>query len=407
MTVAGEERPRTRRQAVTSPGRYLARMIGFVVAVAIVAALLGPGLLAAFAANPALNSVILAVLAFGIAFSFRAVMNLAPDIAWMNALMGRGAIPNRRPRLLTPVARALDEHGGRFTLTAPVMRSLLDGISDRLTEGREISRYLIGLLIFLGLLGTFWGLLETVNAAGGVIRGLSLDGTDVGAMFRNLKDGLETPLLGMGTAFSSSLFGLAGSLTLGFLELQVGQAQNRFFNDLEDWLSSNTVLTQTQETGAGVQAPAAARPLELTDVAAPAYIEAVVAQTAENLETLLQVAQSTEEQRLQADTVMATIAERLGTLNENLTAQRGVLISIAESQASLKPILLALHEMLQSNRIGNDEEVLAHLRNLDATARRLVDETATARNQLSKEIRHEIKLLARTIAAVADETQPR
>jgi hypothetical protein len=413
MTVTTDERPRGRRQPATSPRKYIGRMVGFIVACGIVGGVLAPGLAGAFTSNPALNSVILFVLAFGIAFSFRAVVGLAPDIAWMNALMGRGGIPNRRPHLLTPVARALDEHGGRFTLTAPVMRSLLDGIGDRLAEGREISRYLIGLLIFLGLLGTFWGLLETVRAAGGVINGLSVDGSDVSAMFTNLKQGLEAPLTGMSTAFSSSLFGLAGSLILGFLELQVGQAQNRFFNDLEDWLSTNTILTGEASVAPQAQvipppAPAVNQKiLELGAAPPAAYIEAVVAQTAENLESMRQAMQDADDQRRTTETVLSNISEHLAMLNEYMAAQRNLLVSIQENQGGLRPMISRLAEVIESNRMGIDDDTKMHIRNLDTTARRLVDVTAQARVQVSREIRNEIKLLARTIAAVTEDPATR
>src|SRR5205085_7755119 len=133
--------------------------------------------------------------------------------------------------------------GGRVMLSATAMRTLLDGISTRLDESREISRYFIGLLVFLGLLGTFYGLLETLGAVAGVISGMTVGGGDIGRAWNDLKAGLQAPLTGMGTAFSASLFGLAGSLVLGFLDLQAGQAQNRFYNDLEEWLSGFTRLS--------------------------------------------------------------------------------------------------------------------------------------------------------------------
>jgi hypothetical protein len=136
----------------------------------------------------------------------------------------------------------------RTVLSPQSMRSLLDSIASRLDEARDISRYLVGLLIFLGLLGTFWGLLETVSSVGDAIRSLDVSSAQSATVFEELKSGLEAPLSGMGLAFSSSLFGLSGSLILGFLELQASQAQNRFYNDLEDWLSTITDI-QAGESG--------------------------------------------------------------------------------------------------------------------------------------------------------------
>jgi hypothetical protein len=139
--------------------------------------------------------------------------------------------------LLAPMAALLGDRGARAAISTPLMRGILDSIATRLDEARDISRYMTGLLVFLGLLGTFWGLIDTVGSVGGVIKSLKVGG-DAGAIFETLKDGLAAPLGGMGISFSSSLFGLAGSLILGFLDLQMSQAQNRFYTDLEDWLST-------------------------------------------------------------------------------------------------------------------------------------------------------------------------
>jgi hypothetical protein len=147
--------------------------------------------------------------------------------------------------LLAPMATILGSRIGRMAMSAQLMRGILDSIATRLDEARDISRYMTGLLVFLGLLGTFWGLIETVGSVGGVIQGLKAGG-DAGSMFDSLREGLAAPLSGMGISFSSSLFGLAGSLVLGFLDLQSSQAQNRFYTELEDWLST-TVYDQAAE----------------------------------------------------------------------------------------------------------------------------------------------------------------
>jgi len=208
-------------------------------------ALLYPPLEMAFMANWGFNSMILGVLAIGIAINLRQVLVLNPEIHWIRMFRtGESGISLAdEPRLLKPLARHL--HGrrkDRFRLSALSLRTVLDGIRARLDEARDISRYIIGLLIFLGLLGTFWGLLGTIGAVGKVIGGLDVGSQDFEQVFRSLKSGLQEPLTGMGTAFSSSLFGLGGSLVLGFLDLQAGHAQNRFFNGLEEWLSGVTQL---------------------------------------------------------------------------------------------------------------------------------------------------------------------
>ena len=205
----------------------------------------------AFLANWGFNSLILGVLAIGLIINVQQVLALHPEIAWIRHFRtGNIELLEEHPRLMKPLARHL--HGrrkDRFRLSALSLRTVLDGIRARLDESREISRYVIGLLIFLGLLGTFWGLLDTVGSVGQVISGLDVSGGAVDEVFATLKTGLEAPLAGMGTAFSSSLFGLGGSLILGFLDLQAGHAQNRFFNDLEEWLSGLTQLIDEPEMG--------------------------------------------------------------------------------------------------------------------------------------------------------------
>jgi hypothetical protein len=171
--------------------------------------------------------------------AFRQVIRLFPEVAWINSfrLADPGLAVDRPPVLLAPMAAILRERVGRMTISSQMMRGIMDSIANRLDEARDMSRYMTGLLIFLGLLGTFWGLIETVGSVGKVIEGLKVGG-DAGAMFDSLKEGLAAPLGGMGISFSSSLFGLAGSLVLGFLDLQTSQAQNRFYTELEDWLAT-------------------------------------------------------------------------------------------------------------------------------------------------------------------------
>lgn len=231
--------------AVARPTLYLVRMIVFVLLAAIIGAILSTRLYQAFMANPGLNGLILFILLLGILYTFRMVLRLFREVNWINhfRITQPGLELQWKPRLLAPMAAMLREHQPGRPLSPQAMRSLLDSLAARLEESRDISRYLIGILVFLGLLGTFWGLLQTIASVGEVIRNLDVRAAESVTIFEELKAGLEAPLSGMGTAFASSLFGLAGSLVLGFLDLQAAQAQNRFYTDVEDWLSSITSIT--------------------------------------------------------------------------------------------------------------------------------------------------------------------
>ncbi|HXN69460.1 MAG TPA: flagellar motor protein MotA [Bradyrhizobium sp.] len=241
---------------LSSPRIFLVRMLVFLVLCALVMVVLYKQIITAFFANPGLNALIGLVLLVGTILSFRQVIRLYPEVAWVNnfRIADPGLAVDRHPTLLAPMAAILGgERTGRMTISQQTMRHLLDSIATRLDEARDISRYMTGLLVFLGLLGTFWGLIETVGSVGKVIDGLKVGG-DAGALFDTLKEGLAAPLGGMGISFSSSLFGLAGSLILGFLDLQSSQAQNRFYTDLEDWLAS-TVRGYSSEGSAGGGVP--------------------------------------------------------------------------------------------------------------------------------------------------------
>jgi len=234
-----------------SPRTYVVRMVVFLIIVGFLAAILFPQLGGAFKTNPGLNGLIVGILVLGIGYGFRQVIILFPEVEWVNTFRfgDPGLKLARPPVMLAPMATMLGEQRGGMLLTSLSMRSLLDSIGTRLDEARDISRYLIGLLIFLGLLGTFWGLLDTINSVAQTIRTLDVGRNDSGVIFEELRAGLEAPLQGMGTAFSSSLFGLAGSLVLGFLDLQTSQAQNRFYTDLEDWLSTVTDISTVDTEG--------------------------------------------------------------------------------------------------------------------------------------------------------------
>lgn len=242
---------------LASPTVYLVKMIVFLILVALIGVILSPQLLNAFWSNPFINGLIIFVLLVGVFLSFRQVVRLFPEVRWVNSLQDGEPDSNIKPPvLLAPVAGIMRDRLGEAVITPQVMRSILDSVGFRLDEAKETSRYLTGLLVFLGLLGTFYGLLQTVGSVSSVIQGLDVTAGDAGDLFGTLQEGLQAPLSGMGTAFSSSLFGLAGSLILGFLDLQTGQAQNAFYTDLEDWMASMTELdhpmTAMQASNLGV-----------------------------------------------------------------------------------------------------------------------------------------------------------
>ncbi|MEQ8585381.1 MAG: flagellar motor protein MotA [Thalassobaculaceae bacterium] len=374
---------------MTDPRRYLVRMIVFLVAVLVVAGVLFLPLADAFMANAPLNGVILGVAIIGILFVFQQVFRLAPEAAWIDSFRNSMSV-QRDPVLLAPVATLLNERqssGRQSTLSALSLRSLLDSISVRLEESRDISRYLIGLLIFLGLLGTFWGLLRTVGAVSDVINGLSIESGDLGTVFANMKAGLQSPLAGMGTAFASSLFGLAGSLVLGFLDLQLGKAQNRFYNELEEWLSSFTRLGGSSIIGDG-------------EHSATAYQQALMEQTAESLDKLQRIMSRGEDDRRSNNATMVALVEQLRELTDKLDTDREMLHRMVAGQDELRPILARLAE---SSGGGRDEIVRSHLRNIEAYMARLLEDTGNGRAQMTEELRGEIRLVARTIAALAEE----
>jgi hypothetical protein len=377
---------------MTKPSAYLIRMIVFLIAVGIVAGLLSPVLITAFNNNPVLNSLILLILLLGILWNLNQVLRLRPEVTWLETYQTSrsrlAALPS--PKLLAPMASMLAMREGQhrsdnrhITLSASAMRSLLDGLSSRLDESRELSRYMTGLLIFLGLLGTFWGLLQTIGSVSEVIRDMTLGSGDMNLMFDQLKSGLVKPLAGMGTAFSASMYGLAGALVLGFLDLTAGQAMNRFFNELEEWLAGLTRLS----SGA----------LAEGEGSMPVYVQALLEQAAENMEGLQQVMLRDEENRIQISQAIVALSERLGTLADTMRANQQLMLRVAETQTAMRPALQRLGEAQ-----GGDDVSRNHLRNIEAGLQRLLAESEQGRARSTAELRNDLRLLTRTVAALAE-----
>ena len=376
---------------MASPRRFILRMILFLVAVGMVCSLLAIPLHKAFIANVGLNGLIIGVLFLGIVYNFRQTLMLFPEVDWIENYRKsfQSIIPQKPPKLLSSMATMLGDRTDGMSLSTQSMRSLLDGIASRLDESRDLSRYNIGLLIFLGLLGTFWGLLETVGSIKNVIDNLSVSVGDFNVIFNNLKVGLSAPLSGMGTAFSSSLFGLAGSLILGFLDLQASQSQNRFYNDLEEWLSG---LTRLSSGG------------RLTDVdqSVPAYVQALLEQTADSLGSLQQTLKKEGESNIQTNKKIGELTEILSKLGDQMRTEQTLMNAFSEQQGDLKA---AIEMMLSTKNIsGFDQVTQDHIRNIDLYMERLIEELSSSRADLTKQISSEIKLLARTIAAGNENT---
>jgi hypothetical protein len=302
---------------LSSPRIFLFRMLVFLILCGLVVVVLYKQMLVAFMANPGLNGLIIAVLAIGILLAFRQVIRLFAEISWVNGfrLADPGLAVARAPVLLAPMATILGERARRTAISAATMRGLMDSIATRLDEARDISRYMTSLLVFLGLLGTFWGLIETVGSVGKVIENLKVGG-ETGAVFDSLREGLAAPLSGMGISFSSSLFGLAGSLVLGFLDLQSGQAQNRFYMELEDWLSTivSDLSVDSGEQRAMVQAAPSGEMRSAID-----KLKEAVAETGSNRA---------------ATAAMANLAEAIHGLVSHMRTEQQMIRDWADGQAA-------------------------------------------------------------------------
>ena len=364
---------------MNSPIRFIQRMVVFIVVTSLIGAFLVHSLLDAFYTNPMLNGLIIFVLFFGIVVIFRQVFTLKPEISWVESYKRSqtkgltSSVNNHKLVLLAPMSSMLEEHKGRPAMSSIAMRSLLDSLNLRLDESREISRYMISLLVFLGLLGTFWGLLITIGSVGSVISSLGINDDDATTMFLTLKEGLKEPLNGMGTAFSSSLFGLSGSLILGFLDLQASQAQNQFYNDVEEWLSSMSLISTSRASTSKL--------LASEEEGVPVYVQALLEQTAESVDALQRTMGRGEDERKNVADNFANLAEKMGAVADQIKNNQKLLSNFSG---------------------GIDDATKDHIRNLDISMGRLIEESNQGNKQLIYELRSEIKILAKTVAMALD-----
>ena len=375
---------------VNRPRRHLIRMVLFVIIALLFLAVINEPLSRIFMANPPLNGLIAGVLLVGIIYTFRQVFQLGSEVRWLNRFAASGGHLDEEdnPVLLAPMAAMLrNRKSSSAPLSALSTRSILDSVGTRLDENRDISRYMIGLLIFLGLLGTFWGLLGTISAIGNTVNSLTVGSGDISNVFEELKSGLQAPLSGMSTAFASSLFGLGGSLVVGFLDLQSSQAQNRFFTELEDWLAE-----QTRVTSAGIGADGEGGNVN-------AYVTALLEQSAESIEQLQRTIAKSETGRGGLAEAMTNLGAQMANLNDTLSVQQQLMKTMAEGQHALKSLL---EKQAGGGEIMLDQASRTHLRNLDVSLQQLTHSSDSGREQMTQDIRSEIKLLARTLSALGD-----
>ena len=381
---------------MNNPTRFIQRMIIFIILNLVLGFFLISSLINAFLTNPIINGLIFFVLGFGIIIILRQVYTLIPEIQWIegykrNKAKGlTGNLVNKKLILLAPMASLLEEHKGSFTISSLSMRSLLDSLNLRLDETREISRYLIGLLVFLGLLGTFWGLLITIDSVGTVISSLGVEEEDSSLMFLKLKEGLKQPLNGMGTAFSSSLFGLSGSLILGFLDIQASQAQNQFYNDVEEWLSTMSLIAVNSSVNKEGQ--------KIQEDGVPIYVQALLEQTAESIDSLQRTLGRGEDERKHLADNFANLAEKMSAVADQIQNNQKAFAKGNDKSIDITPLV----EYMKDNPSGIDDPTKEHIRNMDISIKRLVEENNQGNKQLMTELRSEIKLLAKTISAAVE-----
>lgn len=342
-----------------------------------------------FSQNLILNGVIFCVFAFGILWCFYLMFGLAQEQKWLNRLdMGRERFPGApKVKILAPIFILMNEERPLTTLSPIAAKSILSSIESRLDESRDISRYIIGLLVFLGLLGTFWGLSETVGGIAGVIGGIDIQGDDAKNAFQTMKQGLMAPLGGMGTAFSCSMFGLAGSLIVGFMDLQVGRAFGTFYHQLEERLACSTRYSSGNEQS----------------TSGPAFSYGLLEQTIEGLSSLHQQMKKTEDTRLTMVKSLQIFSEKLSEMSEHMIAHQSFSQRLAQNQIELQELLINYTKDGEQGR--NDEIIKTHLRSLDATLTKMLEEIVEGSSRSTQEIRNEIRIVSKTLSSIAGNGQ--
>ena len=344
-----------------------------------------PSISPIFLASPYLNGVIVAVFVVGVLACFWQVLTLISSVGWIEgfALDRPGHEFTAAPRLLAPLAALLSDANARNSLTSSSTRSILDSTATRLDEARDITRYIVNLLIFLGLLGTFYGLATTVPAVVDTIRSLApQEGQESLDVFDNLMSGLEDQLGGMGTAFASSLLGLAGSLVVGLLELFAGHGQNRFYSELEEWLSSITKVGFFGNDDDGIRSSG----------------DSV---GGDQMQSLYKVAVQAEEKRIETDAKINRLADAVMALaqqmNENQGQSGGFSGDVLERIAASQDRIAGLMETNVEEGGALDADSRMRLRNIDTQMLQILEEMAAGRQDSVNELRRDIATLTETL----------
>lgn len=347
-------------------------------------------LIGAFLSNPYFNSGILVTLTFGVAAAYRQISRIDKSVVWIHGFKGSTQLPSDPPFLLVPLASVLQKNDAMPYINATSLRAMLDGVFTRVDESRDLSRYLMNVLILLGLLGTFWGLLQTVSGIGTVIGGLSVGEGDLKTVFDGFKDGLRKPLLGMGISFSASLFGLASSLILGFLDLQTGRAQNVFCSELEEWLGRRSSISESL--------------LQHGGATSPAYQEALVSTLSEQLERLQKTMRLSHENQLAEQSHLRSLAETVSALNDNVKSQHVLLSKLTQLQTETTPALSQLTEVIVTSNASRVEE---HVRSVDISLKEISQKLSNSAETQTSELRDELRTIAKILAAEAQKSDTR
>lgn len=377
---------------MTRPTMARLTMTIFTATLLAVCALVYERLVAAFVSNPYFNAGILVTLVFGVAAAYRQISRIDRSVRWIHSFKGANVPPSDPPFLLVPLASVLQKNDSMPFLGATTLRAMLDGVFTRVDESRDLSRYLMNVLILLGLLGTFWGLLQTVGGIGNVIGGLTVGEGDIKTVFDGFKEGLRKPLLGMGISFSASLFGLASSLILGFLDLQTGRAQNIFCAELEEWLGRRIAVSE------GLMAHAGAGP------ASGAYNEALISTLTDQLERLQRTMRQQHENQLSEHQHLRSLAETVAALNDNVKSHHVLLAKLTQLQNETTPALSQLTEVIITSNAARVEE---HVRSVDISLKDISLQLSKSAENNTTLLRDELRAIARLIAADNQKNDPR
>jgi hypothetical protein len=372
---------------MTRPKLAIYTVIGFALMVVVSGVLLLAGLQRAFESNPVFNGMILGILCVGVAAAIRQLLRIDYSARWMQERLKTADVKDPVPFLLVPLTPLVGNKGPQGSCNTLSLKAMIDGVFVRLDDGRELSRYLMNVLILLGLLGTFWGLLQTVGGIGAVIGGLNLGNGDITAVFNDFKEGLQKPLVGMGISFSASLFGLASSLVLGFMDLQAGRAQNLFCAELEEILGGKETMAGAIDDFTGLRFP--------VNNTGGGYQDAVVHGLTEQLERLQRTLRQQSEVRQSEQTNARTLQEILTALDAHLKSQATFLQKMVSFHQEAAPVLERLSSLLNGPAVGAIEH---HARSIDLSIKELPRMMAVASECQTDELRGELRVIARLLA---------